>query len=219
MGGTSLALSSSGGSASLTLAKNASLSSMQFYHNSGNTISVSNNAQLTILLGGYSNDRNTFLLAGGIIQVNNGGSFTLKDLYRLSIGSGGGGLEVNQGGNLEVVWAREIKNITKYGQRDGIINNGGNLTLKTEVGVFNSDLTTDGSLASSFESGVITHNSGVTTIRHRDDKTESLFFNSGFLGDIFGTSKSKNRHALLNVNGGEFNVIGKFYNGGGSGGN
>ena len=136
----------SGGSASLTLTKNASLSSMQFYHNSGNTISVSNNAQLTISLGGYSNDRNTFLLAGGIIQVNNGGSFTLKDLYRLSIGSGGGGLEVNQGGNLEVVWAREIKNITKYGQRDGIINNGGNLTLKTEVGVFNSDLTTDGSL-------------------------------------------------------------------------
>lgn len=63
-------------------------------------------------------------LAGGIIQVNNGGSFTLKDLYRLSIGSGGGGLEVNQGGNLEVVWAREIKNITKYGQRDGIINMG-----------------------------------------------------------------------------------------------
>ena len=97
MGGTSLALSSSGGSASLTLTKNASLSSMQFYHNSGNTISVSNNAQLTISLGGYSNDRNTFLLAGGIIQVNNGGSFTLKDLYRLSIGSGGGGLEVNQG--------------------------------------------------------------------------------------------------------------------------
>lgn len=38
------------------------------------------------------------------------------------------------------------------------------------------------------------------------------------MGDIFGTSKSKNRHALLEVNGGEFNVIGKFYNGGGSGG-
>ena len=62
------------------LQKNASLSSMQFYHNSGNTISVSNNAQLTISLGGYSNDRNTFLLAGGIIQVNNDtqGSLSLK---------------------------------------------------------------------------------------------------------------------------------------------
>ncbi|WP_300642887.1 hypothetical protein [uncultured Helicobacter sp.] len=32
MGGTSLALSSSGGSDSLTLTKNASLSSMQFCH-------------------------------------------------------------------------------------------------------------------------------------------------------------------------------------------
>lgn len=217
-GGTNLNLTSNGGQATLTLKKKDSLSNMQFYHKSGNTISVSQNAHLTISLGSHSNSSNIFLLSGGLIQVANGGKWTLSGAYRLSIGSDGGKLVANQGGSVEAVWVTEVKIVTKKGRESGIINNGGDIVLKTEYGVYNSSFNTDPNYqqGSSDSAGVITHNSGTTTIRHREDGKESLLYNAGY--QDFGSATSKNRYALLEVNGGEFNVIGNLYNGGKMGG-
>lgn len=217
-GGTNLNLVSNGGEASLILKKKDSLADMQFYHNSGNTMSISKNAHLTISLGSHSNTSNSFLLSGGLIQVGNGGKWTLNGSYRLSIGSDGGNLVVNQGGAVEVVWVTEVKLVTKKGKKSGITNNGGDIVLKTEFGVYNSSFNTDPNfqLGSSNSAGVITHNSGTTTIRHREDGKESRFYNAGYKD--FGAAISKNRHALLEVNGGEFNVVGNLYNGGKMGG-
>lgn len=215
---TNLNLTANGGSASLTLTKKASLNNLQFYHDIGSTISVSQNAHLTISIGSHDNSSNIFLLSGGTIQIGNGGKWTLKGVYTMSIGSDGGNLVVNNGGSVEIVWVKELKIVTKIGKKSGVTNNGGNIVLKTEFGIFNSSFNTDPyyQQGSSNSAGVITHNSGTTTIRHREDGKESLFYNAGY-GD-FGAQVSKNRHALLEVNGGTFNVVGNLYNGGKDGG-
>lgn len=213
---TNLNLTSSGGQATLILQKISSLPNIQFYHQRGNTISVSNGANLRLLLGQHSNTENFFYLSGGVLQTSNGGNLYFEGVYRLSIGSGGGCIQIQKGGVAEFAWIMEVKNNTEKGRESGIINNGGNLTIKPEYGVFNSSFTTDGTLASSFGAGSITHNSGVTTIRHREDGKESLLYNAGY-GD-FGTPTSKNRYALLEVKGGEFNIVGNLYNGGRMGG-
>lgn len=213
---TNLSITATGTNATLTLQKISSLPDIQFYHKRGNTISASNGANLKLLLGQHSNTSNFFYLSGGVLQTSNGGSLYFEGVYRLSIGNDGGCIQVQKDGIAEFAWIMEIKNNTEKGKESGIINNGGNLIIKPEYGVFNSSFTTDGTLASSFGAGVITHNSGTTTIRHREDGKESLLYNAGY-GD-FGVPTSKNRHALLEVNGGEFKVIGNLYNGGRMGG-
>ncbi|RDU69005.1 hypothetical protein, partial [Helicobacter brantae] len=215
-GSTNLNLTSNNGASSLTLKQKDTLANLQFYHNPNNTIFVGQDAQLKIQMGGFRTVDNRFFLNGGLIKIGNRGSFSLSGVYRLSIGSDGGSFQVEQGGNAEITNVREIKIVTKGRQKSGIINNGGTLTLKTEVGVFNSTFTTDGSLGSSFDSGEIIHNGGTTTIKHIDDNQESLLYNAGY--ESFGATILKHRHALLEVNGGTFNVVGNLYNGGRSGG-
>lgn len=65
---TNLNLTSSGGQATLILQKTSSLPTIQFYHQRGNTISVSNGANLRLLLGQHSNTENFFYLSGGVLQ-------------------------------------------------------------------------------------------------------------------------------------------------------
>lgn len=173
-GSTNLALNSNNGTSTLTLRKNNSLADMQFYHKVGNTISVNQNACLIIDLANSNASDNRFNIFGGVININQGGTLGIRGAYRVSIGDRDGGLiQVNQGGRLKITGVGEIRNIRSANKSNlGIYNNGGEMVLKLDRGIYNTSYDAG---TSSFYAGSIVQTSGSTLIAHNDENQDILF--------------------------------------------
>lgn len=188
---------------------------MQFYHKVGNTISVNQNACLIIDLANSNASDNRFNIFGGVININQGGTLGIRGAYRVSIGDRDGGLiQVNQGGRLEITGVGEIRNIRSANKSNlGIYNNGGEMILKLDRGIYNTSYDAG---TSSFYAGSIVQTSGSTLIAHNDENQDTLVYNSGFT--TFGGATYGARHSLIEVQGGNFEVKGNIKNGGDSSG-
>ena len=198
-GGTNFEYRTNGGSSTIILQKDPNTNSsstgsdMQYYHNSGNTISVYSGSNLIMNLDSTGSSGG-FIISGSINA--NDGNIAINDVNTLSI-LDGGRLIVENGGSMSINGVTRFI-ITTMGNAPSILNNGGTLTINSDV--YSHNKPTSGN---STNGGYIRQTGGTTTI------TGNLH-NIGYYNVMQNGARQS---ALLQVEGGSFNVAGNLTNG------